>query len=116
VSDKSESRIQWEIRLALGGLDGVWARRNNVGLAEVRGVKIPFGLGKGSSDLIGIVTMPDGVGRFAAWEIKNANGMVSKEQELFFGLVRGLGGFACEVRSPEDAVASVARCRGGCDR
>ncbi len=116
-----ESRIQQDIRLAIGAMEGMVAWRNNVGvLTDRQGNRIRYGLCNGSSDLISIVTMPErvvvprGTGRFMALEVKGPDGETTEEQERFFRLVRRLGGFACEVRSVEDAAAAVVRCRAGC--
>lgn len=104
-----ETRLQNQIRLALGPLDSVAAWRNNVGRALVRDNWVAFGVGgKGGSDLIGIVD-----GRFFALEVKTAKGRVSPEQEQFLRCVRYNGGFAAVVRSIEDALAAVERCRNG---
>lgn len=111
-----ENAIQAAVRLALGSIPGVVAWRNNVGVAHMLdGSVVRYGLARGSSDLIGIVTMPDGSGRFCAWEVKTRRkgSKPSDEQDLFLGLVRKLGGFACVVRSADEAVAAVARCRAG---
>lgn len=111
-----EARIQQAIRLALGREEGLVAWRNNTGvLVDRRGQRVRYGLCRGSSDLVGVVTMPDGLGRFAAWEIKGPDGDLTEEQNQFLRLVRRLGGFGCEVRSVDDVLASVGRCRAGCD-
>lgn len=109
-----ESAIQTAVRLALGSLPGVVAWRNNVGVARMAdGSVVRYGLGVGSSDLVGIVTMPDGTGRWAEWECKTTVGRMSADQNLRHDLVRRMGGFAAVVRSADDAVAAVARCRAG---
>lgn len=67
------------------------------------------GLGKGSSDLVGILRG----GRAIALEVKTATGAVRPEQPIWLEAVRSWGGFACVVRSPEEAVAAVGRALAG---
>lgn len=69
-----------------------------------------YGLQKGSADLIGVLA-PEG--RFLALEVKTPKGRISKEQELFLSLVRKQGGFACVVRSVDDALAAIERAKKG---
>jgi hypothetical protein len=105
----SESRIQQDIRLALGLLDGCVFWRNNVGLAVHEGGDVMrYGLAPGSSDLIGIVD-----GRFCALEVKSVRGRVTEDQRTFLELVRKVGGFAAVVRSVEEAAQAIERCRKG---
>jgi hypothetical protein len=114
-----EAQLQDEIRLALGQLEGVVVWRNNVGVGRVgvHGTPVRYGLAVGSADLVGLVRMPDGTGRFLAIEVKTARGVVSDEQARWLRLVRGLGGYAVVVRSVEDAIAAVeAARRTGDDR
>lgn len=111
-----ESEIQYAIRIACGRLPDVRLFRNNVGVADVRGAKIRFGLTKGSSDLIGWIRQEINgvkVARFLSLEVKTETGRVSPEQELWIKLVRTFGGFACVVRSVEDALAAIERARNG---
>lgn len=95
-----ESAIVAEIRLALGRDPRVVLWDNRV---WSQGRSKP-GLGTGSADLIGIVAP---TGRLLALEVKNATGRPSREQRLFMGLVNRMGGYACIVRSADDAVAAV---------
>lgn len=104
----SEAEILAEIRLALGMDAGVVLWRNSVGLAFTNGRPIHYGLAVGSSDLLGICD-----GRFVALEVKTSAGRVAAAQAQFLDLVRAKGGFACVVRSPEEALAAIARCRAG---
>lgn len=116
----SESQIQHDIRLALGSDPRVVLWRNNVGIAEHKNASgrqaVRYGLCVGSSDLIGIVTMPDGAGRFLALEVKAARGTVSPDQRLFLELVRKRGGFSAVVRSPEEARAAIERAVTGANQ
>jgi len=108
-----EAQLQDEIRLAVAQLDGVVLWRNNVGVGRVGRSDAPvrYGLAVGSADLVGLVRMPDGCGRFFALEIKTPRGVVSDEQARWLRLVRGLGGYAVVVRSVEDAIAAVEAAR-----
>ena len=72
--------------------------------------------------MIGIVTMAgmyrlsrcdDPIGRFLALEVKTETGRVSKEQTMFLALVNKRGGYACVVRSVEDAIAAVDAAANG---
>lgn len=95
----TEAQLQDRVRLVLGAdRAGVWWR-NNVGLATTdRGVKITFGLFKGSADLIGLFR-----GRFVAVEIKTETGRQSPEQVQWQGVVEDHGGIYVVVRSEDDA-------------
>ena len=105
----TETQLLAEIRLALGRDPRVVLWRNNVGTARHEGTDRPvqYGLCVGSSDLIGIVTMANGCGRFFALEVKTPTGRVSREQQLFLALVHRRGGYACIVRSVDEARAAV---------
>jgi hypothetical protein len=122
----SESIIQRDIRLAIGGQDVViW--RNETGatvqvsryelqalldnVTDVAFVKrilrtmlarglISYGLCKGSSDLIGLRR---GDGRFVAIEVKKPGGNRRPEQHNFINLVREFGGLAGFAENVEQA-------------
>jgi hypothetical protein len=106
----AERDIQWAIRVALGKDPRVVLWRNNTGTAERDGARIRYGLCVGSSDLIGILRT---TGRFIALEVKTNKGRVSEEQTQFLDLVRSCGGFACIVRSVDEACQAVDRACGG---
>ena len=109
----TETQLLAEIRLALGRDPRVVLWRNNTGMAEQQGRPVRYGLCVGSSDLVGIVTMASGVGRFLALEVKTERGRVSREQEQFLGVVNARGGYGVVVRSVEDARAAVERAAAG---
>lgn len=113
-----ESQLQREVRVALSAPGQVFWR-NNVGVAEywnahrAEADSVAYGVGgPGGSDLLGIVG-----GRWVALELK-APGARTKParaalQAQFRALVRSAGGFACVVRSVEEALAAVERAKGG---
>lgn len=71
---------------------------------------VQAGLGTGSSDLVGMIR---GSGRVFVLEIKMPGEKPRPDQVAWLSLVRRWGGFACVVRSPEEALAAVDRaCRG----
>lgn len=113
-----ESKIQRDVRLALSAPGQVFWR-NSIGTAEFfnehadRPDHVAYGVGgPGGSDLLGCVG-----GRWVALELK-APGARTKParavlQEQFRALVRANGGFACVVRSVDEALAAVARAKEG---
>lgn len=123
-----ETELQQQIRLALGHERDLVLWRNTVGFGEFEdGSKARFGLGVGSSDLIGILAPQ---GRFIGLEVKLpkalarilraiAKGTIDKlsdterAQILFINLVRARGGFGAFVDSEESAKAALARARTG---
>lgn len=107
----SESEIQAAIRAALGRLPDVCLWRNHVGqLTDVTGAVHPFGLAVGSADLIGVLAPS---GRLIALECKSPTGRLRREQRSWLAVVRKFGGFACVVRSVEEALAAIERARRG---
>lgn len=81
----------------------------------------PFstGLPPGFADTFGLVAVtitPDMVGqvfgRFIAGEVKTATGRVSPKQAAFLRAVNDNGGTAGVWRSPEDALAMLAKAKG----
>lgn len=109
-----ESELMDAIRLALGRCDDVVVWRNNVGLLEAEGGhRVRYGLAKGSADLVGIVRMANGLGRFFALEVKTVTGRLHADQERWLRLVESRGGYAVVVRSVEDALAAVEAARQG---
>lgn len=71
-----------------------------------------YGLGVGSSDLIGVVTSERTVcGVFLAMELKTPTGRVSKEQEQWIAIVNARGGVGRVVRSVDEAGEAIAEAR-----
>lgn len=124
----TEAEIQSAIRRSVGALPHVRLFRNNRGVAWMGDVVsrqtgfvtlrnarlVEFGLVTGASDLIGpvqiTITAAD-VGRtvalFGAAEVKRPGVKVPEHQQRFVDFVRGFGGIADVVRSPEDALRLV---------
>ena len=127
----AERDVLHDIREALGLEPDLVLWRNNTGVFDDgRGGKVRTGLGTGSADLVGIltVTVPEihfgtvheySLGRFFALEVKRNHyhhcrrGRTSEEQDRWLALVRTMGGFASVVRSVQEAKASLARARRG---
>ena len=120
----SETALMRQIRAAVNALPGVRLWRNNSGVG--RGLSNPgvvtYGLGEGSADLVGVCRVEEAsgygsgpmvTGRFFAIEVKTKTGRVSAEQAAWARCVRELGGFCATVRSVDDALAAVERCRRG---
>lgn len=105
-----EREVQHAIRLALGRMTDLVLWRNSTGVARTEDRVMRYGLCVGSSDLVGILAPS---GRFLALEVKTPIGRLTLEQRQFLELVRRRGGFACVVRSVEEAVAAIHRARAG---
>jgi len=103
----TEKLIQRAVRLYLGTQPDIVVWRNNVGVANQRGLIVRYGLCVGSADIIGIGPG----GRFLAFEVKTATGRVSDEQAQFLELVRVMGGYSMVVRSVADAKRAVEEIR-----
>jgi hypothetical protein len=107
----NERDIQDRVRAAVGGQPDIRMWRNNVGAhKDARGILVRYGLAVGSSDLIGVLAPS---GRLLSLEVKTAKGRTTSEQETWMTIVRRFGGFACVVRSAEEALAAVDRARKG---
>ncbi len=111
MTPQAERDIQNACRLAVGALSDVRIFRNSTGqLRDHRNVPVKFGLAVGSADLIGVLAPS---GRFLSLEVKTAKGRTTPEQDTWAEMVRRFGGFACVVRSAEEALAAVERARKG---
>ena len=100
----AESNISNAIMIALSDA-GCLVFRNNVGvLKDANGRPIRYGLGTGSSDIIGLCAD----GTFLAVEVKTATGRVSPAQTAFIAAVRRRGGRAGVARCPADALLIAA--------
>lgn len=109
----SETKIQQEIRLALGQRSDLRLFRNETGkLPDPRtGRWVQFGLAKGSSDLIGFKTIkvtPEMIGQdlavFTSIEVKTNTGQLSKYQHNWLQVVKNAGGIVGVARNVRDAL------------
>lgn len=113
----SEAAILAAVRIALSKA-GLLVWRNNCGQhITAMGHAIRYGIANpGGSDLIGlrsVLVTPDMVGTrvavFVAVEVKDTAGRATPEQTNFLRTILEAGGIAMLVRSPEEAVASIAK-------
>lgn len=77
-----------------------------------------YGLTKGSSDIIGIVSVEMAglvgqprMGVFLALEVKAERGTVTQEQQMFLDIVNRRGGIGRVVRSVDEARAAINEAR-----
>ena len=99
-----ESELMRQIQLEASKL-GARLLRNNVGmLKDRRGTYVRYGLGSGSSDLIGWYK-----GRFLAVEVKIDNEEPTEEQENFLDQVNLAGGIGFMARSVEEFIDNLKR-------
>jgi hypothetical protein len=112
----SETKLQQEIRLALGRIPSLRLFRNQVGqLPDPRtGRYVQFGLAKGSSDLVGFKTIkitPEMIGQevaqFVSIEIKTERGKLTEVQQNWLQKVKSSGGIVGVARSIQDALKIV---------
>lgn len=113
----SETDIQAAILKVLDILPGCEAWRNS----NSQKGRYRYGLHsrkhpKGSSDIIGIVQMPSGVGRFFAFEVKTAasakhHSEHTARQAVFLDSVRSAGGFAAVITSVDGALVAIEEAR-----
>ena len=109
----SETKLQQEIRLALGKIPSLRLFRNQVGqLPDPRtGRYVQFGLAKGSSDLVGFKTIkitPEMIGQevaqFVSIEIKTERGKLTNVQQNWLQKVKSSGGIVGVARTVKDAL------------
>jgi hypothetical protein len=112
----SETKLQQEIRLALGRIPSLRLFRNQVGqLPDPRtGRYVQFGLAKGSSDLVGFKTIkitPEMINQevavFVSIEIKTERGKLTEVQQNWLQKVKSSGGIVGVARSIQDALKIV---------
>ena len=110
----AERDIQHAIRLRLGLERDLVLFRNAQAFTEVWNARtgkadmFRSGLGKGTADLVGILAPR---GRWVSFEVKRAGEKRTEAQELHAALIKRMGGFACVVRSEQDAVDALERAR-----
>ena len=123
---KLEKVVQREIELALGAQPDLMLLRNSLGLAKYvsddgKAFSVPYGLGEGSPDLVGILrscvqwnafrTLD--VGRWFCLEVKAPGEKATDEQEKCHDVWRKFGAFVAVVDSAEAARAALERARRG---
>lgn len=116
---KLEKTTQAAIEADLGAEPDLLILRNSVGQArftntDAKEYFVPFGLGPGSPDLVGILRVPFGgvaVGVWFALEIKANEGDLDPEQLKCHAIWRRFGAFIETVRSVDEARAALERAR-----
>ncbi len=79
----------------------VW--RNNTGGMHKHAQYIPFGLGEGGADLIGVLR----TGRFWAVELKTDKGRLSDAQKAWHARVRVMSGYVATARTVEEVMRAL---------
>jgi hypothetical protein len=111
-----EVQRQREIEAAIGAEPDLLLFKNSVGTARFVNQKtgdeyfVPFGLGEGSPDLVGVLR----IGRFGVWfclEVKADEGELDPEQVKCHAVWRRFGAFIDTVRSASEARAALERAR-----
>jgi hypothetical protein len=96
------------------GKGNVRLLRNNVGkLPDRYGRFITYGLGIGSSDLIGVKLRADGVGQMVAIEVKLPGKKPTLEQRDFLIMVEAMGGLSGIAHSVQEAKAILSGTAAG---
>lgn len=126
IRTANESTLQADVLDTLRALPWCMLERNSVGRAQFGQAVVKFGLCVGASDLLGIVTMESGVGRWFALELKHpdfakrgpdlgarAARELTEDQALFLGRVNRYGGYACVAACLADALEHAERARAG---
>lgn len=117
-----EKKVQRDIELALGAEPDLLLLKNSVGQArfvdaEGKEFFVPYGLGKGSPDLVGLlrISVVAPVDRLVSiWfclEVKAEGGVLSPDQEKTHAIWRRFGAFVDTVRSVGEARAALDRAR-----
>ena len=121
-AQKPETRLYEAIKAALQWEPGLKLMRNANGQFRARGFHVKAGLGNGSADFVGILSLkiwhPDTatmrlVGRFIVLEVKREGEELDAAQVLWLSEVRALGGFGAMVTGPDSAREAIARARLG---
>ncbi len=105
---QDETLLIRQILRTFGARPGLRLFRNSVGMVRLPGGgAIPYGLCRGSADLVGWRTLPSGVAQFVAFEVKTPAGRVAPAQEGFLRAVARAGGLAAVVRSLDDVETAL---------
>lgn len=114
-----EKQVQGDVEVDLGAEPGLVLLRNSVGRASFvsddgREYHVPYGLGVGSPDLVGILRVSIGDITIGVWfclEIKADGGGLEPEQEKCHAIWRSFGAIVETVRSAAEARAALERAR-----
>jgi hypothetical protein len=114
-----EKQIQRDIEADLGAEPDLLLLRNSVGKAtyvddDAHEYHVPYGLGVGSPDLVGLLRLSIGKTTVAIWfclELKTPEGKLDPEQEKCHAIWRRFGAFVETVRSVADARCALERAR-----
>lgn len=111
-----EKKIQRDIEAAFGAEPDLLLLRNSVGLAryvdESDGKEffVPYGLGNGSPDLVGILAP---AGRWVCLEVKQPGEKPDPHQRACHAVWRRFGAFVATVTSVDEVRAALGRARSG---
>lgn len=110
-----EARLQNRILGRFGALPGVLLFVNTVKtLPNPYGPgHLTFGLGEGTPDLVGSVTLPNGQARFCGWELKVPGKQPKPHQDAVHKAWRAQGAFVAVVHSEDEFEESMVRAREG---
>jgi hypothetical protein len=108
---RTETTIVQEILGAINALPNVVGARNNVGMIEdKRGIPVFFGLGEGSPDIVGIITLgehPACVAVAFGLEVKQPGKYATRKQRAWHAVAKRRGLRTGVVRSDREAVDAV---------
>lgn len=107
----SESAIQQAILLDLGARQDLRIWRQNTGVGRAPNGRIIRFAQPGTADILGVLCIAPGLGRFVALEVKSATGRQSAEQQAWGAMIRRFGGFYAVVRSVIQARSALAEAR-----
>lgn len=105
-----ERNIQNSIRIEAVKFGCYLMRNNNGVLKDRKGNYVSYGLGVGTSDLIGW-TIVNGKAVFTAVEVKRPGAKLTASQNAFLATVQSSGGIACLATCPGDLHAAILQYR-----
>lgn len=114
-----EKQIQREIEAEIGAEPDLLLMKNSVGVAKYfddagKQYVVPYGLGVGSPDLVGILHVSVAgwtVGVWLCLEVKPAEGDLEPDQIRCHAAWKRFGAIVETVRSPKEARAALDRAR-----
>ena len=114
-----EKQRQREIEAAIGAEPDLLLMKNSVGVAKFFGddgkqFVVPYGLGVGSPDIVGLLRVSLCGGLVAVWwclEVKADGGELSPEQRKCHEVWSRFGAIVETVRSADEARAALERAR-----